>query len=272
MMPDINNLIDHIFGPYRLTITPELVANYVRATGDDPDRWTDVAPPGLFSAAFFQAAPEFFEHPEVADLAQSVIHVDQHCKWFHPTPIGAHWSVTGRVTGVRQRSRLFFVSFAVDIADAMGEPLVESTATLLMTDGPAPSGATASRAEPKWHHKRTNHTPPFREVPILKSASREDLIRYAAATNDFNPIHWDHDAARNAGLPGMVVHGLLGSAWLLQALGDGEAAEARFRYRSALLPNTQAEIGVVMGGGGVHKLTLNVGDEAAVTADILTTS
>ena len=218
-MPDIHKLLDHQFGPYRLTVTPELVAHYVDATSDDPKRWTDVAPPGLFSVAFFQTAPDFFNHPEVADLSKSVIHVDQHCRWLHQSPIGVNWSVTGRMTGVRQRSRLFFVSFAVDIADGMGEPLLESTATLLMTDGLAPGESQSERKLPKWHKRKENHVPPFTEVPILKSASRADLIRYAGATNDFNPIHWDQIAARSAGLPGIVSHGLLGSAWLLQAVG-----------------------------------------------------
>ncbi len=269
-MPDIHNLIDHTFGPYRLTVTPELVARYVSATGDDPDRWEDVAPPGLFAVAFFQAAPDFFAHPDVEDLAKSVIHVDQDCRWFHPTPIGAHWSVSGRVTGIRQRARLFFVSFAVDIVDGMGEPLAESTATLLMSDGPAPTEQQAERKQPKWSSRKTNHVPPFTEAPILKSASRDDLVRYAAATNDFNPIHWDHQAAREAGLPGIVVHGLLASAWLLQAVGDEHVSEARFRYRSALLPNTQAVVAVAAEGGGSHKLTLSVDDEAVVAADIRT--
>lgn len=267
-MPDINNLLEHEFGPYRLSITPEMVEQFVAATGDNPRRWGDVAPPGMFGIAFFRAAPDFFEHSDAVDLARSVIHVDQHCKWFHPTPVGSNWSITGRMTGVRQRSRLFFVSFAVDITDGMGEPLLESTATLLMTDGLAPGEQQPERKQPKWNKRKDNHIPPFGEVPILKSASRADLIKYAAATNDFNPIHWDHDSARRAGLPGVVNHGLLASSWLLQTVGDREVAEARFRYRTAVLPNKQGELSAVDAGGGVVKAVLSVGDEQAVTADI----
>lgn len=39
-----------------------------------------------------------------------------------------------------------------------------------------------------------------------------DLIRYAAASGDFNPIHYDSESARSAGLPGIVVHGMLNMA------------------------------------------------------------
>ncbi|MEX1043240.1 MAG: MaoC/PaaZ C-terminal domain-containing protein [Acidimicrobiia bacterium] len=68
------------------------------------------------------------------------------------------------------------------------------------------------------------------------SASRSDLVRYAGASRDWNPIHWDHAAAVAAGLPGVVVHGLLQSAWVIEAsvrLGI-EPASARFRYRRPL--------------------------------------
>lgn len=39
--------------------------------------------------------------------------------------------------------------------------------------------------------------------------TRADLVRYAAASGDANPIHLDDDAARAAGLPGVVAHGML---------------------------------------------------------------
>jgi acyl dehydratase len=39
--------------------------------------------------------------------------------------------------------------------------------------------------------------------------SRADLVRYAAASGDFNPIHWSQSAAGNAGLPDVVAHGML---------------------------------------------------------------
>ncbi|MEX5631066.1 MaoC family dehydratase [Parafrankia sp. FMc2] len=41
------------------------------------------------------------------------------------------------------------------------------------------------------------------------SLRRSDLVRYAGASGDFNPIHWNERAAREAGLPGVVAHGML---------------------------------------------------------------
>lgn len=35
-----------------------------------------------------------------------------------------------------------------------------------------------------------------------------DLVRYAGASGDFNPIHYDHHLALAAGLDGVIAHGL----------------------------------------------------------------
>ncbi|GAB3850720.1 MaoC family dehydratase [Nesterenkonia populi] len=41
------------------------------------------------------------------------------------------------------------------------------------------------------------------------SLSRADLIRYAAASGDHNPIHWNERFAREVGLDGVIAHGML---------------------------------------------------------------
>ena len=38
---------------------------------------------------------------------------------------------------------------------------------------------------------------------------RLDLVRYAGASGDFNAIHWSDTAARAAGLPDVIAHGML---------------------------------------------------------------
>ena len=39
--------------------------------------------------------------------------------------------------------------------------------------------------------------------------TRADLVRYAGASGDFNPIHWSDRVAREAGLPDVIGHGML---------------------------------------------------------------
>lgn len=42
----------------------------------------------------------------------------------------------------------------------------------------------------------------------LDPVSRLDLIKYAGASGDFNPIHTIDDEAERAGLPGIIAHGM----------------------------------------------------------------
>ena len=45
---------------------------------------------------------------------------------------------------------------------------------------------------------------PAQEFPI----SRADLVRYAGASGDFNPIHWNERVATSVGLPNVIAHGM----------------------------------------------------------------
>jgi len=38
--------------------------------------------------------------------------------------------------------------------------------------------------------------------------TRADLVRYAGASGDFNPIHWNDRVATAVGLPGVIAHGM----------------------------------------------------------------
>jgi acyl dehydratase len=44
--------------------------------------------------------------------------------------------------------------------------------------------------------------------PRLFRVTREDLLAYAAASGDHNPIHQDDQVARSVGLPGVIAHGM----------------------------------------------------------------
>jgi acyl dehydratase len=50
--------------------------------------------------------------------------------------------------------------------------------------------------------------------------TRADLVRYAGASGDFNPIHWSDRLATAAGLPGVIAHGMYTMALVGRALAD----------------------------------------------------
>jgi acyl dehydratase len=50
--------------------------------------------------------------------------------------------------------------------------------------------------------------------------TRQDLVRYAGASGDLNPIHYCDPAAEAAGLPGVIAHGMLTMGIAVQLLVD----------------------------------------------------
>lgn len=49
---------------------------------------------------------------------------------------------------------------------------------------------------------------------------RLDLIRYAGASGDFNPIHWNERFAKSVGLPDVIGHGMFTMAQAARLLTD----------------------------------------------------
>jgi acyl dehydratase len=68
----------------------------------------------------------------------------------------------------------------------------------------------AAQDGPRYDDVQVGDQLPARTVEIR----RENLVRYAGASGDFNPIHWNERFAREVGLPDVIAHGMftMGSA------------------------------------------------------------
>jgi acyl dehydratase len=56
--------------------------------------------------------------------------------------------------------------------------------------------------------------------PLTVHVTRADLVRYAGASTDFNPIHYSERFAAAVGLPGVIAHGMLTMATALRVVTD----------------------------------------------------
>lgn len=65
--------------------------------------------------------------------------------------------------------------------------------------------------------------------PLTVPLTRADLVRYAGASTDFNPIHWSDRMARRVGMPSVIAHGMLTMATALRIVTDwvGDPAKVR---------------------------------------------
>lgn len=56
--------------------------------------------------------------------------------------------------------------------------------------------------------------------PLTVRLTRTSLVRYAGASGDFNPIHYNDRLATAIGLPGVVAHGMLTMATAARVVTD----------------------------------------------------
>src|SRR5512137_3103794 len=69
---------------------------------------------------------------------------------------------------------------------------------------------------------------PYTSSPV----TRADLVRYAGASGDFNPLHHDSDHARAAGLPDVIAHGMFTAGLVGAELARRWGAEAMVTYHA----------------------------------------
>jgi len=67
-----------------------------------------------------------------------------------------------------------------------------------------------------WEDVDVNHELP----PLPKIATTRMLVKWAGASGDFNPLHYDAAFAATVGVGSPIVHGALKRQWLVQLMTD----------------------------------------------------
>ncbi|MBV8982161.1 MAG: MaoC family dehydratase N-terminal domain-containing protein, partial [Acidimicrobiia bacterium] len=74
------------------------------------------------------------------------------------------------------------------------------------------------------------------EAPeVTHELTRTDLVQYAGASGDFNPMHHDEVKAQAAGLPSVFGHGMFSAGFLARAVTDyvGVGSLTKYKVRFA---------------------------------------
>ncbi|HZA03136.1 MAG TPA: MaoC/PaaZ C-terminal domain-containing protein [Propionibacteriaceae bacterium] len=79
----------------------------------------------------------------------------------------------------------------------------------------------------------TGLVPGTRIGELTVRITREQLVRYAGASGDFNPIHYSDHFATALGLPGVIAHGMLTMGTALRVVTDWVGDPARVTSYSA---------------------------------------
>lgn len=104
----------------------------------------------------------------------------------------------------------------------------------------------------------TDFTPGTVLPPLTVPVNRTDLVRYAGASGDVNPIHWSDRVAISVDLPGVVAHGMLtmayGARLVTDWLGDPGAVRSYSVRFTRPVPVPDVVAGVDAGDGAVVEL------------------
>jgi acyl dehydratase len=106
------------------------------------------------------------------------------------------------------------------------------------------------------------------ELPALQvRVTRADLVRYAGASGDFNPIHIDEEFARAVGLPGRILHGLWTMAQVARAQTEAAGGPEHLKrlsvqFRGMGVPEQEVVVsGTVRESSGSHALVDTVAEQ-----------
>jgi len=89
--------------------------------------------------------------------------------------------------------------------------------------------------------------------PQTYTVTRADLVRYAGASGDFNPIHWSDRTATAVGLPGVIAHGMFTMALASRAVatwtGGAPVVDLGGKFTNmVVVPDTDEGTTVTVGG------------------------
>ncbi len=96
--------------------------------------------------------------------------------------------------------------------------------------------------------------------------TRTDLVMYAGASGDYNPMHHDEVKAQQAGQPSVFGHGMFSMGFLGTAITDyvgvGNIRRYRARFAKQTWPDEELRTRIVVTGkrteGGDHLIDLDV--------------
>ncbi|MGQ4615625.1 MaoC/PaaZ C-terminal domain-containing protein [Nocardia sp. R7R-8] len=133
---------------------------------------------------------------------RAMLHGEQKCEQLRPLPTAATVLVTAEISAVWDKGNAAVVETVSEVADAAsGEPYTRSTQSMFFRGaggwggqrGPARVPAPAPEREPD---------------EVLTAQTRPDQALLYRLTGDSNPLHLDPVAAKQAGFPRPILHGL----------------------------------------------------------------
>ncbi|WP_103500883.1 MULTISPECIES: MaoC/PaaZ C-terminal domain-containing protein, partial [unclassified Streptomyces] len=183
----------------------------------------------------------------------TLVHLGQDIELSGPLPSSGELDATVSVRGTRPEARGTRVALRTTLtAGEPGRVVAELTTHVLLAgaDGADATGTVLPQAAPPLAEKADRFA---LTVPV----TREWIAGYAAASGDHNPIHLDPGAARAAGFPDVIAHGMslvaLAAEVAADALAGGEVSRVRAlgaRFARPVSPGEELTVELTPGRSG----------------------
>ena len=212
----------------------------------------DVVAPPIFPVVYHpRALGQAIGDPELGIDFKRALHGEQDMRFRAPIRPGDLISTAVRIQSIRPKGTGETISLDLQSRNQDGVE-VESTRFTLFVRGPSGGGGAKSDGD-----DAAQVAEPIARV--AQPLDEDQTFRYAEASGDRTKIHLDADAARRAGLPGIIGHGLCTMAFVTRALVDNlaEGAPERLervflRFASPVIPGETIETRIWKGDDAGH--------------------
>ena len=235
---------------------------------------SDIAPPTFTMVAGADWVGHLVDKTLHLDRGRTV-HGEQAYDYLAPVRAGmtlrCRAALVSDVTKPGRTGPMRVVTVAVTYADAAtGADLVRETMTILEKAAsaapphpiPLPQGERGARDESGGAG----------EIVVLGPVTRTDLVRYAGASGDFNPLHHDPDFAHAAGLPDVMAHGMYSAgrvaAQVERWFGVGAMTRLAVRFRTPVWVGDRLLLTSDRMAGTDLDLSLRRGEDVVLSATV----
>ncbi|WP_067468350.1 MaoC/PaaZ C-terminal domain-containing protein [Nocardia amamiensis] len=214
----------------RFEVTAERIAQYAAATNDPIAAHLAgaVAPPVFAIVPVFEAMMMPVIDVAPMDVFGRVVHGEQDFHFHRAIRPGERLVSRAQAVGYTSRSTGTTITIRIECRTETGEPVNHQYLTAFFRNIDA--GKTVGEAAPphKFDERLRGRDP---IAVVAQHVDRDQTFRYAPASGDPVPLHLDEQVAEDAGLPGIIAHGLCTMAFASWAVLTEVAASDVHRLK-----------------------------------------
>jgi acyl dehydratase len=231
----------------RFDVTRQRLAEYAAATNDpiEAHRKGDVAPPVFAIVPVFEALLTPAVDVMPVEAIPRIVHGEQDFHFHRPIRPGDKLVSRGKMIGYQGLEKGTRAAILLECRTEDGELVNEQYVTTFVRGMSV--GKTVGDLSPghKFDDTLREQAP---VAKVVQHVDHDQTFRYSPAAGDPMPIHLDEEVARDAGLPGIIAHGLCTMAFtswaVLTELADSDVNRLKrfaVRFSKPVLPGDNLE-------------------------------